>query len=29
MGSLKGLAFVLAMLAGMLLFAKIERLKAK
>lgn len=29
MGSLKGLAFVLAMLAGMLLFAWIERFQAK
>lgn len=29
MGSLKGLAFVMAMLAGMLLFAWIERLQAK
>lgn len=29
MGSLKGLAFVLAMLAGMRLFAWIERLQAK
>jgi uncharacterized membrane protein YedE/YeeE len=29
MGSLKGLAFVLAMLAGMLLFAWIERIQAK
>ena len=29
MGSLKGLAFVLAMLAGMLLFAWIDRLQAK
>ncbi|MBW9333161.1 YeeE/YedE family protein [Herbaspirillum sp. RU 5E] len=29
MGSLKGLAFVMAMLAGMLLFAWIERFQAK